>query len=118
VSIFNDVSIFNHVAGHNEGEYDYQQISDTCNQLCSLPGRHQTAKLYAFLKSILLKIMNATRSCTWLMKFVVFQYAQTRVSSLIQTTCHEKVCHMSCSMKGHKRIPPSIGKFSSRDSFF
>jgi len=65
------VSIFNHMAGHNEGEYDYQQRSDTCNKLCSLPGRHQTAKLYAFLKSILLKIMNATRSCRWLMKFAL-----------------------------------------------
>ncbi len=41
--------------------------------------------------------MNATRSCTWLMKFALFQDAQTRVSSLIQTTCDEKVCRMSCS---------------------
>jgi hypothetical protein len=31
------------------------------------------------------------------MKFALFQDAQTRVSSLIQTTCDEKVCRMSCS---------------------
>ncbi len=77
----------------------YQQRSDTCNKLCSLPGG-RASKLQncmQFLKSILLKTMNATRSCTWLMKFALFQDAQTRVSSLIQTTCDEKVCRLSCS---------------------